>query len=112
MRVLLDECLPKRLTRELTGHEDQTVQQRGWSGISNGRLLALVAGNFDAFITVDSNLAYQQNLSSMAFAIIVLCVHSNKIEDIHPLLPRLLRTLSVIKPGEIRIIDGKNDSHD
>ena len=60
MRVVLDECLPKRLTRELAGHEARTVQQMGWSGISNGKLLYSIRGQFDAFITVDSNLAYQQ----------------------------------------------------
>jgi len=59
MRVVLDECLPKRLTLELPGHDTVTVQQMGWSGISNGRLLALMRGQCDIFITVDSNLAYQ-----------------------------------------------------
>jgi hypothetical protein len=60
MRIILDECLPKRLTKELPGHDARTVQQMGWGGISNGNLLALLGGQFDAFITVDSNLAYQQ----------------------------------------------------
>jgi hypothetical protein len=106
MRVVLDECLPKRLTRELPGHEARTVQQMGWSGISNGKLLFLIRCQFDAFITVDSNLAYQQNLSTLPVAVVVLRAPSNKIEDLRPLLPILLATLAVIKPGELRVVGG------
>jgi len=58
MRVLLDECLPKRLKRELAGHEVQTVPEAGWAGRENGELLQLAAGKFDAFITIDRSLAY------------------------------------------------------
>ena len=100
MRVLLDECLPKRLTRELPGHDARTVQQMGWSGISNGKLLSLLRGQFDVFITVDSNLAYQQNPSTLPVAVIVLRAPSNKIEDLRPLLPRLLSAMAAVKPGE------------
>ena len=106
MRVVIDECLPKRLTRELPGHPARTVQQMGWGGISNGKLLALMHGKFDAFITVDTNLAYQQNLSMLPVAVVVLRAPSNKIEDIRPLLPGLLAALAVIKPGELRVVGG------
>ena len=106
MRVVLDECLPKRLTRELPGHEARTVQQMGWSGISNGELLTLIRGQFDAFITVDSNLAYQQDLQNLPVAVVVLRAPSNKIEDLRPLLPRLLAILAVLKPGDLRVLDG------
>jgi hypothetical protein len=104
MRVVLDECLPRRLTRELPGHDARTVQQMGWSGISNGKLLSLMRGQFDAFITVDSNLAYQQNLSALPVAVVVLRAPSNKIEDLRPLLPRLLATLAVLKPGQLLVV--------
>lgn len=106
MRVLLDECLPKRLTRELRGHEARTVQQMGWSGISNGKLLSLIRGQFDALITVDSNLAYEQNLSTLPVAVVVLRAPSNKIEDLRPLLPGLLATLTSLKPCELRVVGG------
>ena len=104
MKVVLDECLPKRLTRELPGHEACTVQQMGWSGISNGELLGLIGQRFEAFITVDSNLAFQQNLNALPVAVIVLHAPSNKIEDLRPLLPRLLLALATIKPGELIVI--------
>jgi hypothetical protein len=78
----------------------------GWSGISNGKLLLLIQGQFDAFITVDSNLAYQQNVSTLPVAVVVLRARSNKIEDLRPLLPRLLAALAGIKPCELRVVGG------
>lgn len=42
MRLLLDECVPKRLNRELLGHEVKTVQDMGWAGIKNRALLRLM----------------------------------------------------------------------
>ena len=51
MRVILDECLPRKLGLLLTGHELNTVQRAGWAGVVNGRLLAKIAGQYDAFIT-------------------------------------------------------------
>jgi predicted nuclease of predicted toxin-antitoxin system len=106
MRVVLDECLPKRLARELRGHEIRTVQQMGWSGISNGKLLSLIRGQFDALVTVDSNLAYEQNLSTLPVAVVVLRAPSNKIEDLRPLLPGLLAALASLKPCELRVVGG------
>lgn len=55
MRVLLDECLPRQLTRQLVGHQAQTVPDLGWASKENGELLALAAGRFDVFLTVDRN---------------------------------------------------------
>ncbi len=59
MRVILDECLPRRLGLELPGHLVSTVPLAGWAGISNGELLARIDGNYDAFVTVDKNLPAQ-----------------------------------------------------
>jgi hypothetical protein len=60
VRVLLDECLPKRLKRELVGHEARTAPEMGWAGKRNGELLALAVGHFEIFLTADRNLFYQQ----------------------------------------------------
>jgi len=60
MRVLLDECLPRRLKRELAGHDVRTVAEMGWAGNSNGALLNLAQEKFDIFVTVDKNLTAQQ----------------------------------------------------
>jgi predicted nuclease of predicted toxin-antitoxin system len=63
MRILLDESLPRRLEQELSGHEVQTVQSRGWAGLKNGELLRLASAEFQALLTGDQNLEYQQNMA-------------------------------------------------
>lgn len=68
MRVLLDECVPRSLRRELPDHEVSTVAEAGWAGVKNGALLKLAAQAFDAIVTVDRNLQYQQNLAGLEIA--------------------------------------------
>jgi len=64
MRVLLDEQLPRHLTREISGHDVRTVQQCGWAGFKNGELLRVAAdAGFEVLVTADRNLQFQQNLS-------------------------------------------------
>ena len=104
MRVILDECLPRPLGALLTGHAVKTVRQMRWQGKQNGELLALVARQFDAFLTVDQSLPQQQNLKRLKLAILILKTRSNKLEDIVPHLPELLIALRQIKPGQIRRI--------
>ncbi len=103
MKVLLDECLPRRLGRELAEHhETVTVPQAGWAGIKNGKLLALIDDSpYEAFITMDSNMEAQQQLMGRSFGIIVLHATSNKIEDLRPLILELLKTLAALKPGMV-----------
>ena len=94
MRILLDECLDWRLGRELPGHEVESVPQRGWAGIGNGRLLALAAEHFDVFITVDRNLAYQQHTATLPMVVVVLAASSVKRRDLRPLMPKVLAALA------------------
>jgi hypothetical protein len=101
MRVLLDECLPRRLGLELSGHLVSTVPQAGWAGISNGKLLALIAGNYDAFLTVDKNLPAQQNTAALSFSVIVLRAPSNQLADLRPLVPQILAALAMFQPGTV-----------
>jgi hypothetical protein len=103
MRVLLDECLPRKLGLLLTGHEVTTVQRAGWSGIVNGRLLSLIAGHYDAFITVDQNLPAQQNTPGLPFGIIVLRSPTNQLVDLKPLVPQILATLGKLRPGQVAL---------
>lgn len=70
----------------------------GWSGVTNGKLLALAADEFDAFITVDKNLPYQQNLTTLPVAVIVLDAVSNELPALLPLVPVIERALSTLKP--------------
>src|SRR5690242_19775633 len=101
MRLLLDECMPKRLKRDLGGHDARTVQKMGWSGLKNGALLRQAAPRFDALITVDQSIQYQQNMTSMTISIVVLISPSNDLEDLRPLLPALQRALDTLQPGQV-----------
>lgn len=94
MRILLDECLPRKLKLLLVGHETITVTQAGWAGIKNGKLLALAQEGFDVFITIDQNLAAQQNLENFEIAIVVLQSSSSELEQLVPLVPKLIELLS------------------
>lgn len=94
MRVLLDECLPRRLKRELVGHDARTAPEMGWASKSNGELLALAVDHFDVFLTADRNLSHQQDLSSFDIAVVVLVATSNRFEDLRPLTPWILEVLS------------------
>ena len=98
MKILLDECTPHVLKRLLTGFEIKTVQDQGWSGITNGALLRLSEGQFDVFITSDQNLKYQQNLARRQLAIIQL--PTNQIPLVIELAPQIQATLAKIKTGE------------
>ena len=104
MKVVLDECLPKRLCRELAGHEAATVPMMGLAGIENGQLLHKLAGSCDVLVTIDANLMHQQNLGGLPFAVIVLKAATNKIEDLRPLRAEILAALEQIQPGEVRRI--------
>ena len=99
MRLLLDECVPKRLGRRLGPHEVQTVQKAGWSGLKNGELLAKAAESFDVFLTVDQGIRHQQNLSGVEICVVALVGASNDIRDLEPLVPKLLDALKRAKPG-------------
>jgi predicted nuclease of predicted toxin-antitoxin system len=102
VRILLDEQLPRRLARALTGHEVRTVHQQGWAGVKNGELLRLAAREgFEACVTADQNLEFQQNLSGSPLRVLVLFARSNAIEDVEPLVPELLLALPRCRPGEI-----------
>ena len=98
MRILLDESLPIELAVELAGHDVVSVQKIEWSGLKNGELLARAAGRFDVMLTADQNLPYQQNLSTLPIAVIVVAAKSNRIEALRPLIPGLLAVLASIQP--------------
>jgi len=100
VRILLDECLPKRLKRDLVGHEARTVPEMGWAGKQNGDLLSLAESKFDVFLTVDRNLSYQQVVAKLTIAVVVLVAKGNKRSDLIPLIPDLLAKLGDVRPGQ------------
>ena len=101
MKFLLDECVDRRLLGALSEYEVTTVQKQGWSGIKNGALLALAEAEFDGFITVDRNLAFQQNVRNLRLSVIILSGHGTRYTDLLPLIPDLKVALDTIQPGSL-----------
>ena len=101
MRVLLDECVDARLAASLTTVEVRTVSEQGWAGISNGRLLALAAAEFDVFVTVDRNLPFQQHLPKFEISVVLLRAKTNRLVDLEALVPELLAVLPNAKSGVV-----------
>ncbi len=106
MKVLLDECVPRKIKRELLEFEVQTVTERGWSGVKNGALLVLAETEFDVFITVDQNLKYQQNLENRKIAIVMLVAKSNRLQALLPLMHEVREALKNIKTYDFVIVGG------
>jgi len=101
VRVLLDENLPHDLIDALVGHSVSTVQGLGWNGTQNGALLKRASGLIDAFVTIDGNLQYQQNVSILPFGIIVVGAPSNRMQDLMPLIPETRAALGRVRPGTV-----------
>jgi hypothetical protein len=101
VRVLLDECVDRRLAQDLKEHEVVTVPEAGWAGVKNGDLLRLSQAQFDVFVTVDRNLSFQQRLPQFSVAVIVLQARTNRLEDLRPLVPRLRQILATAPKGEV-----------
>lgn len=102
MKLLLDENLPHTLRFKIVGHEVITVAYMGWSGVDNGRLLAEAAGaGFDALITNDRGIEYEQEQASLPFAVVVLLASANTLESLEPLVPNLLAALEQLPPRQL-----------
>ena len=105
MRVLLDECLPRKLKHELPGHEVVTVPEAGWAGKKNGELIQLASGRFDVLLTIDAGMTSIQSVSGLALAVIALKASSNRIEALRPLIGQLRDAVGQVRPGQlIRIV--------
>jgi hypothetical protein len=106
--VILDENIPRKLGSRLSGHRVTTVPERGWGGVKNGRLMALIDGNYDVFVTADKNLRYQQNLDGREISIIE--VPFNDSAKLLPLAPEILRAIDQSLPGSyIEIVPPPSD---
>src|SRR2546421_12045317 len=108
MRILIDECLDWRLCRSFTGHECSSVRKMGWNGLKNGALLAKAQIDFDAFLTGDRNLTFQQDLTKFDIAVVVLQAESIQLEHLLPLIPKVLEALPKIASGQVVYISAEN----
>lgn len=108
MKLLIDECVDWRLLRDLTDHDVKTVKQAGWENVKNGALLRLAATQFDVFLTVDTNLPYQQNAGQLELAVIILRGRTTRLPDLRELLPALHRALETPRVGAYQILNWRD----
>jgi hypothetical protein len=101
MKLLLDENLPKRLKLDFAEHEIYTVYDKGWHGKKNGEFMQLlIAESFDALLTFDKNLPYQQNFQKYALPVLVLNAPDNTCFTLKNLVPAIKDALSkALVPG-------------
>jgi predicted nuclease of predicted toxin-antitoxin system len=102
MKILLDECLPRKLKDYFASHECQTVPEALLAGKKNGELLAVAERQgFEIFLTMDKGLAYQQNLSGRQIAVIIFRAKSNRLADLTPWVEACLAQMRSLRPGQI-----------
>ena len=105
MKVLLDECVPRRFKDSLVGYECSTVPEVGLAGKKNGELLSLAEQNgFEVFLTLDKGVQYQQNLARRSIAIVVIRAKSNRIGDILPHARACLDQMTSIRSGQVAFV--------
>ena len=101
MRILFDHDVPRTLRRHLTGHEVETAREKGWAELSNGDLLnEAEREGYEAFITADQKMPYQQNLGRRVLGIVIL--RSNNWAQVREKIPAVQEALDGIQPGELR----------
>ena len=94
MRILVDECVDQRLRLLFHGHDCQTAAYSGLAGLKNGMLLAAAeTAGFRAMVTTDHEISFQQNLNIRRISIVVLCAPTNRLSDLRPLVPQVLKVL-------------------
>ena len=92
MKLLLDESVPRQLASFFPDlFEIRTVQRMGWTGSTNGELLRLAADHgFDALITSDQRIEYQQNLNDLPIPIIVMVAYRTRVQELQSLVPEVV----------------------
>ena len=98
MNILFDGCVPRPLRRFLAGHQVQTAPEIGWGELQNGDLIREAEGKFDAFVTADKNIRYQQNIAGRRIAILVL--PTNRWPILWKMADRIAEAANRLKPGD------------
>src|SRR5271157_4293133 len=102
MKIVLDECLPRKLKDRFASHECYTAPEAMLGGKKNGELLAIAESQgFEIFLTMDKGLEYEQNLTGRQIAVIILRAKSNRLVDLVPLVEACLTRMRSIKLGQI-----------
>jgi len=101
MKLLFDECVPRKFKEHFPDYNRETVPEAGLAGKKNGELLALAQqAGFQVFLTVDRGIEYEQNLGEVGIAVILIRAKSSRLVDLLPHVTEVLRVLRGIEPGE------------
>jgi predicted nuclease of predicted toxin-antitoxin system len=106
VRVLLDSNLPSAFAGLLPGHRTETTHARRWSDLDDGPLLDAAEREYDAFVTMDQSLRFQQNLRGRRLRIVVVRAYSNTLPMLAPVAPLVLDALREMGEGELRVVGG------
>ena len=105
MRVLLDEQLDRRLKPLFDpAHEITTVHELNWTGLSDRQLLLAAQERFEAFVTMDRGIQFQQNVRSLDLGIIILRAFSNSRPAVDPVIPKVNEALATLRPGTLVVV--------
>jgi len=106
MKILLDECVTKKLKSLLVGHQVFTIGQMEWTGLKNGILIKQAEKeDFDILLTIDKNICYQQNLTKYNLSIVVLNASNSNIETLQEYLPSFFNQISSFEKAKFYIIE-------
>ena len=96
MRILFDHGTPVPLRRALSGHEVVTAYELGWAELANGALLDAAEAQFEALITTDQSLRFQQNLVGRKLAVL----STNSWPRIQAHVEQIVSAVGTLKPGD------------
>jgi len=106
MKILLDECVPKKLKLYLEDFEVRSVSEMGWSGVKNGKLISLcVIHDFDILLTIDKNIIHQQNLKKHPTTIVVFNSSTSKLEELILFIPSFLKQVHDFEKNKVYVIE-------
>ena len=106
MKILLDECVTKKLKQHLSEFQVSTVVEMQWSGLKNGKLLsASVDAGFDILLTIDKNIGYQQNVHDHDIAIVIFDTRRSKIEVLLDFVPLFKAGISKFEKRRAHLLE-------
>jgi hypothetical protein len=106
VKILFDQGTPAPLRLALSHHTISTAYEMGWSNLQNGDLLKAAEDAFELFVTTDQNLRFQQDLTQLKLAVLVLSTTS--WPSIEANLAEVVASIDAVRPGEYReVIVGK-----
>src|ERR1700757_4213161 len=102
MKVLLDECVARKLKRSSSDHQCFTVPEAGLSGEENGELLRLAEQRgFQVFLMIDKGFEFEQNVTGSSLSVLVVRARSSQLKDLFPHVPEILQRVRSARPGQI-----------